>query len=214
MVIRREKASIDRILFAIHLLSSSILVCLDERQGTSLDLRRLPCELKDRDSAGSQRQRSGTPVKQETNQALVSRMQERRCGVWCLWCLWCPRAAAGGAPVLIGNHCAFHLPSCCGHAGRKSLSDGNLPTTSRRCVVRGVPARRVRLPAGWLGVWFGDCQFCRPGHACVDARPGEDRAGLRRSTSSTPSQTTPAIRARSARLMNAHFSPVIGPNPR
>ena len=75
------------------------------------------------------------------------------------------------------------------------------------------PARRVRLPAGWLGVWFGDCQSCRPGHACVDPRPGEDRAGLRRSTSSTPSQTTPATRARSARFMNAHFSPVIGPNP-
>ena len=209
MVIRREKAPIDRIRFAIDLLSSSILVCLDKRQGTSLDLRRWPCELKDRGSAGLLRQRSGTPVKQETNQALVSRMPERRCGVWC------PRSAARErAPVPIGNHCAFHRPSCCGHAGRESLSDGNLPTTSRRCVVQGPPARRVRLPAGWLGVWFGDCQSCRPGHACVDARPGEDRAGLRRSTSSTPSQTTPATRARSARLMNAHFSPVIGPNPR
>ena len=37
MVIRRAKASIDRIRFAIDLLSSSILVCLDKRQGTSLE---------------------------------------------------------------------------------------------------------------------------------------------------------------------------------
>ena len=202
MVIRRAKASIDRIRFAIGLLSSSILVCLDKRQGTSLESSPIALRIEGprfRWFAATTIRNAGEAGNKSGGWSRGG--QERRCGVWCA------RAAAGArAPVPIGNHCAFHLPSCCGHAGRESLSDGNLPTTSRRCVVQGPPARRVRLPAGWLGVWFGDCQFCRPGHACVDARPGEDRAGLRRSTSSTPSQTTPATKARSARLMNAHFS--------